>query len=363
LRWPHLEQTDTERFPLITTQVSATEASITKVSATEVKITNASAFHSDILKLDAAAEIERIVAKLRADVFNRLRRRGGVVGVSGGIDSAVVLALSVRAFGVEHVVPVLMPEMDSSPQSALLARQLCRQLGLTPTVEDITGALLGFSCYQRRDEAVRAVFPEYDSTYKMKITLPSGLLEKETLNVFSVTIVSPEGEEKSKRLSPAQVRQIVAASNFKQRSRATLLYYHAELRDYAVIGTPQKNEHEQGFFVKHGDGAMDVRPIGHLYKTQVYQLAEALEIPEGIRARTPTTDTYSAGSTQEEFFFRLPFLQMDLLWYALENGVPAEEAAEVMGLSAQQVQRAYDDLLRKQRTTEYLRTPPLGMED
>jgi NAD+ synthase len=325
--------------------------------------TSISTFHCDILKLDVEQEVARIITKLRTDVSNRLRRRGGVVGVSGGIDSAVVLALAVRALGVENVVALLLPEMESSAESARLARLVCQQVGVAPVVEDITGPLLGFGCYQRRDEAVRAVFPEYDSTYKMKITLPSGLLDKETLNVFSVTIVSPEGEEKTKRLSPAQVRQIVAASNFKQRSRAALLYYHAELRDYAVIGTPQKNEHDQGFFVKFGDGAMDVKPIGHLYKTQVYQLAEYLEIPQEIRARTPTSDTYSAGSTQEEFFFRLPFAQMDLLWYALEHEVAAEEAARVMELSAQQVQRAYDDLLRKQRTTEYLRLPPLGIEE
>jgi len=155
----------------------------------------------------------------------------------------------------------------------------------------------------------------------------------------------------------------VAASNFKQRSRAALLYYHAELREYAVIGTPQKNEHDQGFFVKYGDGAMDVKPIGHLYKTQVYQLAEHLEIPEEIRDRPPTSDTYSAGSTQEEFFFRLPFELMDVLWYALEHDVPATTVAQEMDLTQEQVQRVYDDITRKQRTTTYLRTPPLGLGD
>jgi NAD+ synthase len=320
-------------------------------------------FHGDILKLDVEQEVERIIIKLREDIFTRLRRRGGVVGVSGGIDSAVVLALAVRALGAAHVVALLLPEMESSPESARLARQVCQQVGVVTAVEDITGPLIGFGCYARRDEAVRAVFPEYDSTYKLKISLPTSVLDKDTLNVFSLTIINPEGEEKTKRLAPSQLRQIVAATNFKQRSRAALLYYHAELRDYAVIGTPQKNEHDQGFFVKFGDGAMDVKPIAHLYKMQVYQLAEYLEIPQEIRLRPPTSDTYSAGSTQEEFFFRLPFEQMDLLWYALEHDVPAEEAAQTMGLSAQQVQRAYDDLVRKQRTTEYLRVPPLGIED
>ena len=197
----------------------------------------------------------------------------------------------------------------------------------------------------------------------MKITLPGELLDRDTLNIFRVTIISPEGEEKSRRLRPEQLQQIVAASNFKQRSRAAMLYYHAELRDYAVIGTPQKNEHDQGFFVKYGDGAMDVRPIGHLYKTQVYQLAEYLGVPEEIRTRPPTSDTYSASSTQEEFFFRLPFELMDLLWYALEHDIPAAEAAQEMGLAEEQVQRVYDDLQRKARTTDYLRMPPLGLDE
>jgi NAD+ synthase len=282
--------------------------------------------------------------------------------VSGGIDSAVCLALAVRAFGPHRLVAVLLPERESNPDSARLARLACRQFGVTPAVEDVTGALTGYGCYRRRDEVVREIFPEYDSTYQLKITLPPGLLERESLNVFSLTIVSPEGEEKKKRLKPAQLRRIVAATNFKQRSRAAMLYYHAETRDYAVIGTPPKNEHALGFFVKHGDGAMDVRPIVHLYKSQVYQLAAYLDVPEEIRRRPPTTDTYSAGGTQEEFFFRLPHAMLDLLLYGWEHGVPAADVAGETGLAPDQVQRAYNDFGRKTRTTEYLRTPPLGME-
>lgn len=316
-------------------------------------------FHRSILQLDPEQETNRIVDKLRRDIFEVLKRKGGVMGVSGGVDSAVVLALAVRALGSDRLVALLLPEKESSPESARLARQVCHQFGVAPLVEDVTGPLLGFGCYQRRDEAVRQLFPEYDSTYKLKITLPSGLLEAGTLNIFQAIIISPEGEEKSQRLRPNQLRQIVAASNFKQRSRAAMLYYHAELHDYAVIGTPQKNEHDQGFFVKYGDGAMDVKPIGHLYKTQVYQLADYLNIPAEIRQRPPTSDTYSAPCTQEEFFFRLPFETMDLLWYALEHGITTEIAAQEMELTTEQVQRVYDDLSRKQRTTAYLRTPPL----
>lgn len=326
-------------------------------------ITKTAEFHRQILVLDPAREVERIVERLRHDIFHVLKRKGGVLGVSGGVDSAVVLALAVQAMDANRLVALLMPERESSPESLLLGREVCRQFGVAPLVEDVTEPLYGFGSYRRRDAAVKEVFPEYDSSYKLKITLPTDLLDSDTLNFYRVTIVSPEGEERSERLRPSQLRQIIAATNFKQRSRAAMLYYHAELRDFAVIGTPQKNEHDQGFFVKYGDSAMDVQPIGHLYKTQVYQLAEYLEIPEAIRQRPPTSDTYSAASTQEEFFFRLPFELMDLIWYGLKRGIPAEVVAQELDLTAEQVNRVYADLQRKQRTTNYLRTPPLGLFD
>jgi len=317
------------------------------------------AFHKDVLRIDPAAVAEELIANLRRDVRQTLRRSGAVVGISGGVDSSVVLALCVRAFSPKRVVGVMMPEQDSSRDSIVLARKVADQLGVETVVEDMTGALVGFGCYARRNEAIKRVFPEYDPSYKAKITLPGNVLDSDTLNIFHLTIITPEGKEKSKRLNLRDYLQIVAASNFKQRSRMAMLYYQAELRNYAVVGTPNKNEHDQGFFVKWGDGGYDVAPIRHLFKTQVYQLAEYLDVPPEIRQSTPTTDTYSAHSSQEEFFFRLPFEVMDLLWYAQEHNVPLPEVAQVMGLTEEQVQRAFTDLARKQRTTQYLRTLPI----
>ena len=321
------------------------------------------AFHKDVLKIDPAAVTEELTAHLRRDVRQTLRRSGAVVGISGGVDSSVVLALCVRAFGPKRVVGVMMPERDSSRDSLVLARKVADRFGVETVVEDMTGALVGFGCYARRDEAIKRTFPEYNPGYKAKITLPGNVLESDALNVFYLTIITPEGEEKSKRLNPRDYLQIVAASNFKQRSRMAMLYYHAELRNYAVVGTPNKNEHDQGFFVKWGDGGYDVAPIRHLYKTQVYQLAEYLDVPLKIRQATPTTDTYPAHSSQEEFFFRLPFEVMDLLWYAQEHNVPVAEVAQVMGLTEEQVQRAFSDFERKRRTTAYLRTMPIECGD
>ncbi len=320
-------------------------------------------FDKHVLNIDPAAETERIVSALRHAVHREWRRYGAVVGMSGGVDSSTVAALCVRAFGPERVVAIMMPDKDSDPESEQLASQAAGQLGIEVLLEDVTPVLEGFGCYARRDEAIQRVFPEYDPAagYKAKIVLPHNVLEEGTLNVFSVAIITPDGEEKVRRLPTREYLHIVAASNFKQRSRMTTLYYHAESRNYAVIGTANKNEHDQGFIVKYGDSGVDVQPIAHLYKTQVYRLAAYLNVPEAIRRRTPTSDTYSAHQTQEEFFFRLPFETMDLLWYAQEHGVPAVEAAQAMGLTEIQVQHAFDDFTRKRATTEYLRVPPLKL--
>jgi len=320
-------------------------------------------FTKQSIRIDPAVETERIVSELRRLSRQVMRRTGGVVGISGGVDSAVVFALAVRAFGPDRVTAIMMPEKDSDPLSQTLARKLATQFGVVPLLEDITATLSGFGCYRRRDEAVCRLFPQYDAAlgYKMKITLPPNLLDEGILNVFSLTIVTPEGSELTKPLPVTDFLQIVAGSNFKQRARMSILYYHAELKNYAVIGTANKNEHDQGFFVKHGDAGVDINAIVHLYKTQIYQLAEYLNVPEEIRQRTPTSDTYSAPCDQQEFFFRLPFETMDLLWYAQAHDVPVAEAAKVMDLTEAQVQRAYADFSRKHRTTEYLRLPPASI--
>lgn len=314
------------------------------------------------LELDVAKETERIVEDLRQSVHQTLRRQGVVLGISGGIDSSVVLGLCVKAFGSERVVALLLPEGESSPESATLAQLVADQYGVQTLTEDISGALEGFGCYRRRNEAFERLFPEFRSGWKAKITLPGNLLEQETLNIFSLTVTSPDGQEFTKRLPPREYYQIVAASNFKQRARMAMLYYHAELRNYAVIGTPNKNEHMLGFFVKHGDGGIDVSPIAHLFKTQVYQLARYLGVPEEIQQRTPTSDTYPGGSSQEEFFFRLPFDILDTIWLGYDRGVPNTEIAQALDLSVEQVERVVADIVRKQRTTAYLRTPVIQLD-
>jgi NAD+ synthase len=317
-------------------------------------------FNSNSLDLDVAAETERIVTFMQETVLHKFHRYGGVVGISGGIDSSVCLALAARAFSSERVVGILLPERESSPDSADLAHKLASRYGVETVTEEISEVLDGFGCYRRRDEAIQQVIPEYRPGWSVKIVLPTNLLEQQTLNIFRVVVTSPTREQFSKRLPPAEYLQIVAASNFKQRSRMSLLYFHAEARNYAVIGTPNKNERDLGFFVKWGDGGADINPIGHLFKTQVFQLAEYLDVPEEIRQRTPTTDTYPGGSTQEEFFYRIPFDILDTIWLGYEQGVKHEQIGASLGLTVEQVERVIADIVSKKRTTDFLRTPPVN---
>lgn len=318
-------------------------------------------FSRDSIQLtDVAHTTEEICNKLKQDVYQTLRRNGGVVGISGGIDSSVTLALAVKALGAENVLGVMMPEKDSSDKSRVLAEQLANQFGIKTITENISQALEGFNCYARRDEAVKRIFPAFNSEKdKMKIGIPKEIAEKNLPALFHLTVIFQDGREESKRLPLNEYLQIVAASNFKQRSRMAMLYYHAERLHYSVIGTPNKHEVEQGFFVKYGDGGADVMPIGDLYKMQVYEIARYLGVPAEIIKRIPTTDTYSAEQTQEEFFYQLPFETMDLIWYGWENGYQAKEVADSLGMSEDQILNNYQNFERKQKTTEYLRMMPI----
>ena len=315
---------------------------------------------SKVLEINPEETANAIESAIRRQL-GELRKRGVVVGLSGGIDSSVVTTLSARAVGPERVQVLFMPERDSSPESLELGRLLTSQLGTAAMVENISPTLDAAGCYARQLEAIRMVFPDYGDGYRNKITLPS-ILESGRLNVSELTIESPSGERRTSRMPMEAYLQLVAATNFKQRVRKMMEYYHADRLNYAVAGTPNRLEYDQGFFVKLGDGAADIKPIAHLYKTQVYALAEYLGVPQEIRRRPPTTDTFSLPQTQEEFYFALPYPKMDLCLYGRNHGVPAAEVAAVTDLTPEQVERVYGDIDQKRRSTRYLHRRPLLVE-
>jgi len=318
-------------------------------------------FHSSVLELNAAAETDRIAGFIRAAIADTLHRRGAVVGISGGVDSAVVAALCVRALGKDRVLGLFMPERDSSGDSLRLGQMLAEQLGIEAIIEDIAPPLEHAGCYRRQEDAIRSIVPGYGPGWRCKLVLPS-LLAGERLNITRLAVQNPAGEQQAVRLTAAAYLQLVAATNYKQRIRKMTEYYHADRLNYAVAGTPNRLEYDQGFFVKQGDGAADFKPIAHLYKTQVYQLAAHLDLPSEIRSRPPTTDTYSLEQTQEEFYFALPYDRMDLCLYAYNHGVSAASAAVVVGLAPHQILRVYRDIEKKRRATRYQHAAPLLVE-
>ena len=310
------------------------------------------------LELDCEKEVRLIVETLRHQVQNQFRKRGVIVALSGGIDSSVVGALCVEAFGKEHVFGLLLPEKDSSPDTIRLSRRIVDHLDIDIIEEDITPILNAVGCYKYRDDAIRSVIPEYESDYTCKIVLPN-VTEGNMFRVFSVVVQSPEGKQTKARLSQSAYLGIVASTNFKQRVRKMLEYFHADRLNYAATGTPNRQEYDQGFFVKLGDGSADVKPIAHLYKTQVYQLAEYLGIPDEIRHRPPTTDTYSMEQSQEEFYFSVSYEKMDLCLFGKNNNVSPQEVAQATDMTFEQVERVYKDIDAKRRATRYLHTKPL----
>jgi NAD+ synthase len=317
----------------------------------------ATAFSAEALKIDPEPEAARIEAAIRDIVFRRLKRKGVVLGLSGGVDSSVVAALSARALGKERVLGLFMPEADSSGESLRLGRLVAESLGIPTVLEDITPVLEAAGCYRRRDDAIRMAIPEYNSSYKCKLVLPN--TPDGGYAIFSVAVQSPEGVVTKARLSIGAYLGIVAATNFKQRTRKMMEYYHADRLKYAVVGTPNRLEYDQGFFVKNGDGAADLKPIAHLYKRQVYQLAAYLGIPQEIQQRQPTTDTYSLDQSQEEFFFRVPLQAMDLCLYGLNHDIPAAGVAAAAGLTAAVVEHVYRMIEATRSTTHYQQLSPI----
>jgi NAD+ synthase len=315
-------------------------------------------FSAEALRLDGAAEIARIAGALRGQVREKLRKRGIVLGLSGGIDSSVTAGLAARALGPGKVLGILMPEHDSDPESLRLGRLVADAFGIETVVEDIAPMLDASGCYRRRDEAIRKLVPNFGPGWGCKVAIANAL-DGGSYNITSLVVQSPAGVQQKMRMPLDVYLAVIAATNMKQRTRKLLEYTHADRLNYAVAGTPNRLEYDQGFFVKNGDGAADVKPIAHLYKTQVYQLAEELGVPDEVRRRPPTTDTWSLAQTQDEFYFSLPHDRMDLCLFGLNHGIAAAEVGAAAGLTEAQVGMVWNDIAAKRRATTYLHEGPL----
>jgi len=315
-------------------------------------------FSKTVLDLDPSFEISRISDFIRLMTFKNFKRKGAVIGLSGGIDSALVAELCVQALGKDKVLGMLLPEKESNPISLEYGQKQAENLGIQTVTVEITKQLESLNLYERRNAVIKRIFPEYNELYKFHVTLPQNLLEKDRINYYSITIEDRNGARQNRRVSGSDWLEISACQNIKQRMRMIQLYYFSEKNNYIVAGTTNKAETIQGFFLKFGDGGVDIEPIGHLYKTQVYTLAEHLGVIEEIIARSPSPDTYSLPVTDKEFYFCLDYELLDLLLYGYENNVSPDQIAATLDLKEEQINRVFKDFKAKERATWHLREMP-----
>jgi NAD+ synthase len=254
-----------------------------------------------------------------------------------------------------------LPERESSPDTARLSRLVSDTLGIDSAYDDITGVLEALGCYRRRDAAIRMVCPEYAAGWRAKIVLPE-VVDSDAFRLYSVVVQAPDGTELRHRLTPESYLGIVAATGYKQRVRKMLEHYHADRLNYLTTASADRLKHDQGSFVKLGDGAGDIKPIAHLYRTQVHAMAAFLGVPDAVRARPSTSDTYPLPQSVEEGYFAVPWEQLDLCLYAKNHRLPVAAVARATGLTEEQVQRVYRDIDQKRASTRHLHLAPRLVE-
>ena len=315
-------------------------------------------FNLDVLRIDPAQQLEILSKFIIEQVTVAFRKKGVIVGLSGGIDSACIAAVAVHALGKEKVVGLVLPESESNPISSEYAIKHARALGIEFRQIDITPTVDSIVQYEWRDEFLEKLIPEYKPGFKYNITLPTDLLERASFSFYRLQVQMPDGKIISKRLNMDEFRTITSFANIKIRARMLHLYAEAERRNFLVAGTTNRTEFILGDFCKYGDGGTDIEPFTHLYKNQIYQLSEYLKVIPEIIERQPSPDTFSLPVSDQEFFFRISFDKLDYLLYAWEHDVSTDEAAEVLDLSNDAVVRAYKDFASKFRATAHLREVP-----
>ncbi len=319
-------------------------------------------FSREVLKIDPAIEIGRVCDFVVNQVYKNYRRRGIIVGLSGGIDSAVMAAIAAQALGKEKVVGLILPEAESNPKSSQYAVKHAEALGIEFREIDVSSTVDSIASYQWRDQYIKELIPEYTKECQYNITLPTDLLGRDAYNFYVLQVQLPDGTLKKKRLNRENFRTITAFASIKIRARMIHLYWEAEHRDLIVAGTTNRTETILGDFCKYGDGGTDIEALSYLYKDQIYQIADPLGVIPEIIERTPSPDTFSLPVSDQEFYFRIPFDKLDLLLFAWEHEIDPDETGKVLGLQKDAVIRAFRDFTSKSSATGHLREMPYALE-
>ena len=312
---------------------------------------------SDLMKIeDVEQTVTKISQFIKKEVSDNFQKHGAVVGLSGGIDSAVTAALCAKSLGNEKVLGIIMPEKESDTESQIHARNVAENYGIETKTVDITSILESFGVYQTKECIIKEKFPDFNNNCKYRVVVPSKL--QNTIGLPFLEVLDESNTMHKLKISSSEFLTLTAATSIKHRTRMTMLYFHAEKNNFCVMGTTNKSEYLQGYFVKYGDGGSDVEPLVDLYKSQVYQLGEFLKIPNEILTKNASADVWSFTTSDEEFFFSVPYDIVDLLLYAKQNNLPLEKIQKLSNLPEDNIKILIKTQEQKYAKSQHMREIP-----
>ena len=311
----------------------------------------------DFLQIkDIGKTISSIENFLKEEILREFQKKGAVVGISGGIDSAVIASICARSINSNQVLGLIMPEKESDPTSQILAKKIANQLGIETKIIDITSILESFGVYDNKEKIIKEKFSNFNNNCKYSVRVPSKF--GNSVGIPFLEILDDKNEKHQIKISTSEFLTLTASSSIKHRVRMTLLYYYAEKNNFCVVGTTNKSEFLQGYFVKYGDGGTDIEPISNLYKSQIYQIGEFLKIPKEILEKDASPDIWSLKTSDEEFFYSVPYNVVDLILYARENKMTESEIEKVSDLPSEQIRRLIQFQNQKQVKSQHMREIP-----
>ncbi len=299
---------------------------------------------------------------IKSYTIDTLGKKGVVIGLSGGLDSSVTAALATKSLGSENVFGLIMPEKESSPQSQKLAKLLVNQLKIKSEVVDITKILDSYDIYNIREKIVKKYFSKFNKNCKYRLSVPKFDPKKSKLRIPFLEIQDNKNNIHQFNLNSQDFSTLYSATSIKHRTRMAMLYFYAEKNNLSVVGSTNKSEYIQGYFVKYGDGGVDLEPIQNLYKTQVYDLGRHLKIPSKILSRKASPDTWSFETTDEDFFFGISYENLDIILHERENGIEPKKIEKITGLKTTEIKTITKYLDKRKKSTSHMRKSPSSIK-